>query len=800
MVIRPVNAPHNAPRRVPVQQACISTLVTLLGATMVTPAAAQGPALEEIVVTARKRQESIQDIPMAITAFTSEEIIRRGLQSLEDVGIFTPGLNFEDYGGAGFGAPVIRGAAQPQVAALEQNVGVFFDGIYLPRGYVADLGFAFVERLEVVKGPQSARYGRNAFAGAINYVPAKPGDEWQIQARATAGNGGRYDAYGSVSGPIVEDLLSVRIAAEYSEFDGVWNNTHPFADISFSPGTDEDLGGWEKTNLHAGLRFTPTDSLQLDFSYYNFDSQEEHHPQNFFAELNADSQKLNCGQFNPDVRPPGTPGFGAGGEWFRLFCGEIPVGNIPIDPRGYARQLDTDLFRASAVWEINDQFTAEYLFGRIESNTFALGYKDVLPGCTFILPLCVFADVPIGDFDTDSHELRIDWDNGNGLRLSGGLYYFDSRDFVTSNFGGVLPLSAPPTEPIFPLDTDAFVFQATIANDITETEVWSPFLELGVDVLDGRGRVGVEVRWSRETKTETTLATSGGSGTGAVPLRVLEDDFNSFTPRFSFEYDLADDRLIYVTAAKGVRTGGFNGTATLESNRTFGPDQNWTYEIGSKNIFLDGRLQLNGALFYTDWTDVQIFAQDEGNPNPLSRSIIQNLGDIDIYGVEFDAAFAATEALSIYATLYYGDAEYADGTLDLRWGREPAVCDDVVCPTDGDIGGNTVARQSQFQASLGAEWRAAFPLRSGMEYYLRADMGHQSKQYAEEVNLAWVPARTLVNANVGLEATSYTLSLWARNLFDEEYVSSALVGAPNVQYNGYLGERRTWGLTLQVQF
>ena len=136
----------------------------------------------------------------------------------------------------------------------------------------------------------------------------------------------------------------------------------------------------------------------------------------------------------------------------------------------------------------------------------------------------------------------------------------------------------------------------------------------------------------------------------------------------------------------------------------------------------------------------------------------------------------------------------------MRWGRTPLVCDDVVCATNGDIGGNQMERQSKVQTTIAAEWRDELALDFAQEYYLRWDLGYQSKQYAEAVNLSWAPERTIVNASIGIVGELYEAQLWARNLFDEQYVSGILVGQPNIQYNAYLGERRTYGLRVIVDF
>ena len=768
---------------------------------------AQAISLEEIVVTARKRDENIQDIPISITAFSASDLARKNLQEMTDISLFTPGFNFENFGGYGSTAPVIRGATQ--VAATgraQQNVSFFLDGVYLPRSYITDMGFADMERIEVVKGPQSARYGRNAFMGAINYVSRKPSEEWEIDASFTAGNFSRYDGYIAAGGAIVPEKLKVRAFYDQSKFDGSWKNSHPFSDIDFDgPGTDDRLGGFDKKTYGVSFQFTPTESLTIDASYRNYDVDKEHQAQNWFGELDAESNLLNCGADNAVVRPPGTPGFGGGGNWSRLFCGEIPVRSIPIDPRGYAQQMESDIFRASVKYDINDNISFEYIFGHIEADQKVFGFKDSTPpgtaGCSFIAPIwCIFESGPIGSFTAESHEARVDYQGDGNIDVSAGVYFFSSDDFITQNFGAVPLLNAIPTAP-FDVLTSPFIFKVEIGNLASKQKAVSPFGEVTIRFMDDRARLGIEARYSSLKLKEDNQASGGGAGgLNAFAGAFLQDTYSSFTPRVSLEYDLSDASLLYASAAKGVKAGGFNAFATLAKNNTYDNDTNWTYEIGSKNTFADGRLQLNAALFLIEWSDAHILAQDEGNPAPLSRSLVRNVGDITSKGFELDTALALTDNISLYGTVYYGDAKYKDGTFDLRWGRVPTVCDNVVCNTNGDVGGNQMERQSKFQASLGGQITGELPGDTDLGYYLRADVGHQSKMYAEAINQATIGDRTVVNSSLGLLGDNYEIQWWVRNLFDAKYVQNVAVQQPNIAYNAYLGERLTTGVTLSINY
>jgi iron complex outermembrane receptor protein len=795
-------------KRFGIQSARVAPVV-LVAAGLCTVADAQerrvdtgGGLIEEVMVTARKREEALQDIPLAINAYSAEDMAKRGIQDMRDVARQSPGFNFEDFAGAGNTSPVIRGTTQV-AGSVEQNVSFFFDGVYLPRSYVTSLPFTAIERVEVVKGPQSARYGRNAFMGAINYVPKKPTEDWSFGATATVGNYDRYDIGGNISGPIFQDKLSFLLAAEYSEFDGTWTNHHPYADIKFSQGTDKRSGGHENKSYVAALRFTPVDSVTIDASYNRWDAASESRAMNFFGELGADSHVLNCGQWNADVRPAGGAGgigSGAGGEWYRLYCGEVPIGNTPLDPRSYARQLDAELIRGSIAWAISDQFDVEYTFGRVEADVSSLTYKDTLPVCPFIVyGQCAFENSPLGYTTVESHELRFSWDNGGWVRAAFGAFYSESEDYSTSNFGTLPILTAVPTHPVDVYNTAEFFFYSTISRNLRKDRVVSPFAEVNFSFLDDRARLGIEARWARESKMQAALASSG-PGVLTISGNVLRGDFEAFTPRVSFDFDLTSDNMLFVSAARGVKSGGFNPAAYYPENRTFDQDSNWTYEIGTRNTLLDGRMRLNATLFWVDWKDVQIPAADPGNPAVLPVSITRNLGKVTSKGFELETAYQLLDPLTVEATLYYGDAKYDKDTYDLRWARTPAVCDDVACPMNGYVGGNQMERQSKWQATFGTEWRNALPFGSDMEYFIRADAAYQSKQYFDPMNLAWVPGRTLVNASLGVNARAFDVQFWMRNLLDKKYVSGVTTGSPNSYYNAYLGDRRTFGLTATYRY
>lgn len=733
-------------------------------------------AIGDIVVTARSRAESLQTVPLAVTAFSADALAERGIQDLKDVGLFTPGLSYENYSG-GFGSPVVRGTAS-LFGALESSVATFYDGLYLPRTYMTDLGFTDIERIEVVRGPQSARYGRNAFMGAINYVPKRPTEALEADLSGTIGTDSRYDASAMVSGAVVPDRIRLLGNVSYSTFGGSWKNTHPFCDIDFKKGTDCSLGGWRRLAYNLAARILPTDSVTIDASYRHYDDKEEGFAQNFFGELNADTQLLNCGATR------------AGTTFRRLFCGTIPVRNIPIDPRSFSRQVKVDVYRGSVNARLSDAIELNYIFGRITSNNNTFGYKDLLPGCPFFIPgRCVFESAPIGKVKSTSHEARISFDDDGPLKLAFGGFYSSLDDRVTSNFGTLLPLTGVPTGPIDNRNPAAFFLFVTISNLRTQSKILSPFAEVNLSLMDDRLRLGLEGRYSSEEKAQTNL----------VNGRRLATTFRAFTPRATVDFKVTPRNLLFASVGKGVKSGGFNAAATLLENRTYGQESNITYEIGSKNSFLNGALQLNLTAYYVKWSDLQIFSQDIGNPSPLPVNIIRNLGNVTSKGVELDGVFKPFRQLTTYFTASMADATYDEGTVDLRWGRVPPVCDNIVCNANGDIGGNQVERAPKWQGTFGAEFRETIGGAGDLDFFVRGDAAYQSRLPADAVNLSFVHPRTIVNGAIGFEYGNYEVRFWGRNIFDKKYVSSAIIAQPNTQYNAYLGERRTLGLTVSAK-
>ena len=744
--------------------------------------------LNEIIVTARNREESLQDIPLAITAFDRTDFERRSIETLDDVARLTAGLSFEDFSG-GFATPVIRGQTQTRLTALESNVSTFLDGVWIPRAWAFDVGTASLDRIEVVKGPQNARYGRNAFAGAVNYVPFKATITDQVvsgELEGTVGSDERLD--GGVRANISDGkYFAVAGSFNYSTFDGTFDNTSPFADIDLEQGTTGNVGGFDKTSFSISAVVKPIEALTLEASFNQFDVENEARAGRNLSQF---AGSLNCG----------SAVFGAN----LLFCGELPGPDedAETDPRAFDTFAETDILRIGGSLELSDRVDLYYTFGHVSGDVISAGSSEVDQiNCGLIPfgpPSCAFTASPIGSISYDSHELRVVYDDDDSWRFEFGGFASDGEDIFATQVSNQPILIEGVTDPatIEPITE----FATTLQNDLTETEIIAVFGAFEWRSPDDRFRLGGELRYSENEISAVSLITPGSDQ--------LSETFSFFTPRFTAEYNVTENTLAYASAARGAKAGGFNPGATLEENQAFDEETNWTFEVGAKNQFWNDRVVLNVAAFFTDWRNLQINGPDFGSTAPVPSAITSNLGGARVLGVELEGSIQIIDQFSIDGSFSFSDGQYDNGVVDQRFaqlsgfGFPPVpACDGIVCPIDGDISGNEIERTPSTQLAVGAEWGDDLPVWDG-SYYIRSDFSWQNSFFASPVNLATIPDRFLLGASAGVTFGHVDASIWVRNLTDENFVSNSFVviGAFGNSFNTFFGDRRSFGLTVKLTY
>ena len=867
---------------------CVAIAAGAYGGLAPLAAAQSGGAniIEEIIVTARKRDDNLQDVPLSVTAFADEQMQQRQFRDLQDIAQETSGLIYENYATAGLStAAVIRSMGQTFTTARVQNTAVFLDGIYLQRQSMVNPGLMDLERVEVVKGPQNSQFGRNAFAGVVHYITKKPSDELSGNATATYGDGNRLDLRASASIPLVEGRMFLRLAGGISEYDGHTKNHHPFADSGpgDSKSTDDRVGGWDDEFNTAALRWTPTNELEIGASYFQTKSIRE--PQAFY-DLNGARYAYDTAEFAgpPTFRflaPLGAnclntvtfsnrAPFPAAGP--HAWCGKLPSsvpelpdpklqaagfggtsGRVIIDPRSMALDSNSKIARFNLNYDMTETLSLNYQFGRVdhEADTFgvlegrgslvgsSVPYAPVqaTPFPPFLTQLgppgsmgaiahaSSFYANPSEKLEATSHEFRLTR-RGENLTMRMGFYYSENDDEDGNTFYFLPPCDSEANcgthvpQGSNPL-ADRYLAVVQVVPNVVhvgiphfydtghgllgnhtalEDKVTALFGDLEWQVTE-QFTMALEARYTWEKKNFEQFSTTLGA---PLPGNVASTDdkkFTFFTPRIILEWQPTQDNMLYGLVAKGVKTGGFNAVDPTANpdQAVFDAESNWTFEVGSKNLFMNDRLTLNGAAYFIDWKNVQ-GTEAASSLDAWTVDVVGNIGDAKVVGLEVDGLLVATDNFYFDYQLAYSDAEYRDSVYQSSvagplssWG-----CNNTVCRADGQVKGNRVERTSKWQygaglnytGSLGGDWRLD----------ARIDFNYRSRMYATPLNLAHNGGRTLSNANISLSGNDWRVTIWGRNIFDKEYVANSFVLPSFTRYIVGLGTPRTIGLTVNYSF
>lgn len=755
-------------------------------ATAPAPAPADPIQSDNIVVTARHSNERLQDIPLSINAQTAAQLAERNITDLQGVARYTPGLQFKDFVTAFNGSATIRGQTQTNVQNAVGNVGTFVDGIYLQRGYLINGALGDWERIEVVKGPQSALYGANTFSGAINYVTAQPSDTFKANASVTGGNAGIRQVSAAVGGPIIPGILDARIYGAKEESNGTWKNNLPGAS-----GKTSHFGAYDRDAFSGSLKFTPTDRLTIG-AYYSENHRTEYLRAYYEVDGKFSEDKLNCGTNNT------------------MFCGTLPVNSDTLRsgvgnrPDGLfaasepASKLSNRLFRVSLDYDLSDAFKLHYLYGNVKgqaqedfsfaSNTYNPTGKSVIS-----------QQHEGGKIDYNSHELRLAYDDGGPIKGDFGYFRSRTRDRFAFGIRLVSPGTSLTRLSSNPLDMTGMI---GYTNTDAEYATDSVFMRASYSFLDDKAKISAEGRYSYQRISFNDIL----ARTKNPDLPLLQSDYDDFVPRVTAEYHLSHDNMLYASAAKGIKAGGFNGyvsgsTTLTTKEQSFGEESNWTYEIGSKNSFFNHRLTFNIDAFYIDWSNKQAAVVPSGydttniSLGTTPPSIYESTGSARSWGIELDGQLRVMRQLSLTYSANYTNAKYRKGAKAVNY---IGVCDNVVCPADGSIGGNYIEGAPSVSAAGGFEWRDH--LNDKWDYFAGLDATYQNRQYVDPENLVKIAGYTLFDGRVGVENDHWKIFAWGKNLFDHKYIQNSFEIISLRQYAPSYGDRATYGITASMNF
>ena len=811
------------------------------------PPAAATPSgtTDDIVVTARKREESIQSVPVAITAFSDADIKSARIERLSDVAKLTPGLIFTPLFGRQNQLPIIRGAAQ---TFGQLNVGVFLDGIYLSGKAGVDLELNDLQRIEVVKGPQSALYGRNTFAGAINYITQRPASTLTGRIEGTAGADGLYKGVASLSGPI-SDKVRFRVGGYYRAFDGFYRSSIDGGRVDF----EKSYGGM------GTLELTPTDAFTatLRVSYAKNDDGQ---PASVIVRTNAGL---------------GIPASGSATQQRNLlYVGQIPViaengitvntGAVAGLPGGtYGDREETT--RASATFQYNlDNIVAtsitSYSYRRAEytydgDNTIC----DRAGGCpSFGFPFAPAQPVGATQFSLSSNDgYYRDWSQELRFASSGkhtvdwlfGLFYYDNKNVGTDR--GLSPTATAGATaytaynpnysfPVTTLSTQSYsafgslTWHATEQLSITgelryEYErqsfgqrptyvtsadrstlvfpVPTPAQTLALTQYDAAvaaGSVPSPVAITATTPFTgtpyTIFPTPPSLAASVQPFFATNQDFRFTTPRLIINYQVSPDLLIYANAARGAKTGGFNtGLNVFPNQRAYMPEYSDNFELGFKSDLFDRKLRFNVAAFYTNWRDQQAACQNpvSAGGSSTNRTYVCNVAASHIYGLEVEAAARLAPWFSVSANYAYTHARYTrfvDDSLqqNLALAGFPVL----------DFSGKSLPYVPDHKVSVSP--KLTIPI-GGTTIEARADVQYQTKTYVRADNFQSFSDKTVVDFRLGANFGMFSVQGFINNAFQDRtpvaavrffdttnyFVSAPLVTAANL---------RQYGVTIGAKF
>jgi iron complex outermembrane receptor protein len=790
--------------------ACVLSLVAAA------PASAQQLVLEEIVVTARKVAENLNDIPLSISAFTVEQLRQQGIDNIHDLAELTPGFAMDRGFGRQFDRPVIRG----QSSILTSDVaGFFVDGVYVSNT-VSSTTIDALERIEILRGPQSAIFGRASFSGAVNYITKRPTEEHEGQFNGRVGSHEDYKVSAWMSGPIVKDKLFYFVAGNMDYYGGEWkNNLAPNPRNGFAPGggfvlgpsrgDESKLGSEETKDATLKLLFTPSENVEftLKGSYSNADDGH-------YARTLIGRDEHNCFEPVAGTSTAGSPGY---------VCGKLSA----IDPTtGKPRRAVLN------IPNIEDGITSALFRVPIPGADPGLQRESYRALAEMRADIDGWELVTRGAYNKEKENIALDGDSNGENSIFGLLTNATDDDIEDYSFEGRL---SSPTDADFRGFGGVYYYHESVADrgyqfsgfestptgfapdgsDITTNGVknWAVFGQLEYDLSDAL-TVTAEARYAEDLlSVESTTSASG--------------TFTSFTPRITVDYQYTDDNMVYALAAKGTKPGAFNdiffdATAIDEATRAAGvaqgldtvdEDTAWTYEIGTKNTMMDGRIQLNVSGYYIDWTGQQLtsiidITTAEGASS--TAPVLVNLGVTEIKGGELEAAWAATENLTL--NLGYG---LADTKIKVLNDTDIAIITGV-SDTDLVNGGNASGNQlpKQPKHTLNASFSWVDGVSADADWFFRTDVIYESKRWTEVGNFSHTGAITKVNARLGVQSDDWKITAYANNLFDSQaqnnwlrfrdYRTAFGERAFNGQrWRGFFGNQprgRDFGVDLQYSF
>ena len=801
---------------------------------MSAPAFAQ---LDEIIVTATKTEESLQDVSASITAFDANLLETYRIEGLEDIAQFTPGLYTYPAAANSNGVRIaLRGVGtfDPQLG-LDSKVAVYTDGVYM--GKVVGLAFDSpdLERVEVLKGPQGTLYGRNAVAGAINLISKAPDpSDTYGKVNASFGNYGAVTVKGAANFAI-NDKAAIRISGQHGERDGWVENNGP----------GNDWSGYDRQGVRAaiGIDVTPDINVQLAADY-NKSTNDSHFYQSFdiSCPLPDQCQDSPGTIFGASVQNPTNErleeftAFSEVGDGFAKHEGlsatidwkDIVKGH-DLKVQGSWRGMDSE--RYVSLNPMSDPAIIEAILNTPQASQGGFSLNQVLQIFVPVFagptlrsdyanfvprsPITGLFQSPEGERSptVDGHSQYSFETTSTGsfsdgkIDYTAGIYAFeedtstgvsgnnqgDAQDYL--DLLGVLRLLTAPREDLL-AGLEQIRFSTGNTLDIL-TQAYAVYGQVTYHVSDDFRLIG-GLRYSDETKKGVQQNHSPFFrdefdllGNPILPTGG-KLSFTSLDPQAVVEYDVSDDVMLYASYSEAFRSGGFNASASqipeagqpFAEDFTFDPEEITSYETGFKGEFMEGKFRLNASAFYYDIPNQQVTVSID--PVISTKRAIVNV-ESEVYGIEAETAFALSDGLTASASMTY---------LGGKIGDTISPNPDIGIVTRDGLQGTP---KLSYLASLGYKGE----MNNGIGFF--ANLNYSHKDRVETTSRLYLTKQDLVSGRIGIDLEDLTgvqgtLSLWAQNLLDDKYTVDTLPFETFIKQVHVFGTPRTYGVSLGVEF
>jgi len=735
--------------------------------------AQEAVALDEIVVTAQKRSENLQDVPVSVTALTADQLKDQRVGDVLALSGLSPGLQIKTDDNAANPRIFIRGIGVNDFnPATASAVGVYVDGVYVASPLAQMAGFYDLQQVEVLRGPQGTLYGRNTTGGAINVTTKKPSSTPEGDLAVDYGRFNSLNVQGGFGGPIA-DTLAFRIAGLYDKSDGYTLNR-----LTGNKGNDAD-----RKAVRGALQWKPDDKLTVDVSA-SYSKSSGGSILTYNRSLIAQTAEA-ASTADPD------PTYGY------IFCKPAYyTSGQCTNAAGYANTSDNKYegdyrFEGKDIVKLFGATSAiSYDFGGVTLFSIT-GYQQAKRDDyeeTDANPISIFDARYIAKQDTTSQEFRLQSNGATGLRWVAGLYA--ARDNLDNDSHyNVLEVLRVPDPVNNPTGMDPANSVGVFGWPLHQkTTSYAAFGQVDYDLTPKLTLTG-GLRWSQDKKTFHYV-----SDVDYGLLTLFEYDnqktFSSISGRLGLRYAINDDANVYATYNRGTKSGGFFSGQTTDP-RDLGPYKDETvdaYEIGAKSEFLDRRLRVNVSAFYYDYKDLQVYTQVQRDGLPVQ--LFTNASKARVYGGEAEIEARPITGLSLTLGASLLSAEYKDFLSFEDPSLPPA-----------DYSGNTLP--SAPKVSLNGAARYQHPLGAG-DLITQLDFTYRSKVYYDTANTERLSdkARAFVNGQVGWAFADgrYELGVWGKNLADTTNISDITQIAAFGFDVFSMGPPRTYGVYFRARY